>query len=639
MPSVARSHSWVRLSLVGESAGRFNAALLVCSLILLLRPYQGIWHDSILYLGQALAVLHPEPFGHDIFFAHGSQASYTLFPRGLAWLIERTDLGNTFLWLTLLGMASFLVGSLALVRMLLPAGARLPALLGLVLLPAYYGAWNILSYGEPFLTARTFAEPLVLVGIAAWLNERRLLAVAVLSVAVSLHPLQALPVVAAGWCWLLQGDRRWAHAAWLVPIAVAACLIFFPQSRTMAQLDPVWYSQVVLRNPITLYFTSGPSNWYNLLADAFILSVASRFCAERTRRCLLAVLGATALLATSQLMLVDGLKLAWFTALQPWRVHWLLHWFAMAMLPWACVQLWQQREEGGWTRPALFAASVMLGTLPSAAHPLAPGAILLYALWPSVTKRTGRTTQKFISGGVLCIACIHVVQQLQLPIRMAALLDYQTAPSEAGHWLIATMTLGLALPALAWRKLLPHVRVFCLLLTVAACVHAGTQWDQRSDLQRLFTQGQATKHSFAFAGLLRDSDQVLWIGAGPLPSWNLLHRAHYMDQVQMAGLVFNRATAIEGMRRKDRLHVTDGRGQDCRLVVYPFEPYSPCNPDETALRHACEQTLGELTHVVLSYPLSLAARGLWEPQDSTSRYYLYACDDLVVSHKNPTRSQ
>ena len=35
--------------------------------------------------------------------------------------------------------------------------------------------------------------------------------------------------------------------------------------------------------------------------------------------------------------------------------------------------------------------------------------------------------------------------------------------------------------------------------------------------------------------------QVEWLG-GLLPTWNLLHRPHYLDQQQLAGIVFNRAS-------------------------------------------------------------------------------------------------
>ena len=54
------------------------AALLAAALLAFQRPYHGIWHDSVLYLGQALAVVDPDIFRQDLFFAYGSQSRFTL---------------------------------------------------------------------------------------------------------------------------------------------------------------------------------------------------------------------------------------------------------------------------------------------------------------------------------------------------------------------------------------------------------------------------------------------------------------------------------------------------------------------------------------------------------------------------------
>jgi len=109
-------------------------AALVVGVTLLFHPYWGIWHDSVLYLGQALALLYPESFRQDLFFAFGSQADYTLFPRAIAWLIERYGSGEVFRWLTLCGLVAFVAASWQLIRHLIPAhrpggdrGPRRPA--------------------------------------------------------------------------------------------------------------------------------------------------------------------------------------------------------------------------------------------------------------------------------------------------------------------------------------------------------------------------------------------------------------------------------------------------------------------------------------------------------------------------------
>lgn len=43
------------------------------------RPWAGIWHDTRLYAAQALRLLNPGQFEHDLYFMFGSQDAFTLF--------------------------------------------------------------------------------------------------------------------------------------------------------------------------------------------------------------------------------------------------------------------------------------------------------------------------------------------------------------------------------------------------------------------------------------------------------------------------------------------------------------------------------------------------------------------------------
>ena len=85
-----------RLSLIAS-------ALLAIALILLLHRYAGIDHDAALYLGQALHTRRPDIFDQDLFFLHGSQGNYTLFPWLLGLSFDFCDPARVFLWGTLAG--------------------------------------------------------------------------------------------------------------------------------------------------------------------------------------------------------------------------------------------------------------------------------------------------------------------------------------------------------------------------------------------------------------------------------------------------------------------------------------------------------------------------------------------------------
>ena len=81
-----------------KPAYRLAGALLGLALLLLIRRYSGIYHDSILYLGQALVHRWPGIFGNDMFFLHGSQDRYSLLPWLLGTAFEWFEPPMVFLW-------------------------------------------------------------------------------------------------------------------------------------------------------------------------------------------------------------------------------------------------------------------------------------------------------------------------------------------------------------------------------------------------------------------------------------------------------------------------------------------------------------------------------------------------------------
>jgi len=602
--------------------------MLATSLLLWFHPYRGIWHDSAVYLGQALALLHPDAFKHDLFFAFGSQAAYTVFPNALAWLIERLDSGPVFLWLALLGLLAFLFASWQLIRKLLPESVRLPGLLALILLPASYGAWGILSYAEPFLTGRSFAEPLVLAGLAALVGGRTWLAGCLCALAIALHPLQAPSIIALAWFWAVQRDRRWLHLLWSVPLALLACLLVPRLHFLVARMDSLWFGQVWQRSLVVFYTHSAPADWFYLLKDVFIAGVAAHHARGILRRYLIAVLAATATLFAAGIVLSDLLHLAWPSALQLWRVHWVLHWSATALLPWICVHLWRQ-DPAGWPRLLVFASVVVLGLIPAAAHPAVPALALLYLAWPRLEAHVSLPLRQLIGLLSAAIACWHLAPQAWRLLPWAGpteMLPWTDAISQPRMPALLALLAALA-AAWAWHRASDRTRMLSLPLLGLLLVYAAGRWDQQSDLQRVFTSTMPNDGPFGVRIL--PHEQVLWLG-NLLPAWSVLHRPHYIQQQQLSGIVFNRQTSIEGFRRKALMDVTDGKGNDCRIVVFPKDPYAACKPDDTAMRQACARARGQLSWFVLYYPLRAPTRGTWTPGDGTSgTYYLYACQDFI----------
>ena len=71
-----------------SATGRAALVLALAALWLLGRRYAGITHDATLYVVQGLRRLDPGSFDQDLFFAHGAQDDFTVFPRFYAPLID-----------------------------------------------------------------------------------------------------------------------------------------------------------------------------------------------------------------------------------------------------------------------------------------------------------------------------------------------------------------------------------------------------------------------------------------------------------------------------------------------------------------------------------------------------------------------
>src|SRR5262249_30498396 len=152
---------------------------LVCGLIglwLLGRRYGGITHDATLYLAQGLRRLDPASLDRDLFFAHGSQDAFTLFPVLYAPLIDAVGTGAAAMLVTLFGQAACLAAAAALASQLGKGLARWWSLALLAVISGFYGGAAVFQFAEPFATARSLAEPLIVGAFALSLAGRHGLA-------------------------------------------------------------------------------------------------------------------------------------------------------------------------------------------------------------------------------------------------------------------------------------------------------------------------------------------------------------------------------------------------------------------------------------------------------------------------------
>src|SRR6478609_11743606 len=70
--------------------------------------YQGMKHDAVLYLGQALFHSNPDIYKNDLFFLYGSQDQFSFFSSVYAWVISHLGIGHGAILLFITSQALFL---------------------------------------------------------------------------------------------------------------------------------------------------------------------------------------------------------------------------------------------------------------------------------------------------------------------------------------------------------------------------------------------------------------------------------------------------------------------------------------------------------------------------------------------------
>ena len=95
----------------------------IVSLWYINRPYRGIVHDSVIYIGRALASLHPSTVGTQLSYVNDGQSKFSLFPLVMTWAVHALGPGSAALVATAIGLALWLAVAVFLFsRLLLSIG-------------------------------------------------------------------------------------------------------------------------------------------------------------------------------------------------------------------------------------------------------------------------------------------------------------------------------------------------------------------------------------------------------------------------------------------------------------------------------------------------------------------------------------
>jgi hypothetical protein len=521
--------------------------LLTLALLFGALPYRGIRHDAILYMGQALSHLNPGWSASDLFFATGSQDQFSIFSTMMAWLMRHADAAVVDMTLLRGAWLVWIAALFALARDF-PARERWLAVLAVVAASHYYGTTRVFGFMEPFVTARTWAEPVVLLALAALLRGRLSLAVAAFLLAMLLHPLVALPVGAVALAYLVSIDRRWAALLLLLlPMIGLAGAGVAPFSALLRTYDPEWFQATLMANDIVYV-----SNWYLTDAVAALAHAALLWWACRGSQTPLARLGRATVAAAPILFLAsfigaDLLHNVLITQLQLWRVTWILDLLTLLSLPTLLVREWQRGPKGRCAALAVFVAAYAIDDWIPTGWMLVCWATLALALSaskaevkPSVLNLANVVTV-LVGLGVVVLQWFNVADQLGMHSQGMRLAEPLS--------ILFTLPL-LALPVAFGLTVLwagtGAARIVAAAAVAGLLVLAATHWDQRTPWARYVESARPGVHPFD--AFIPPDAQVYW-HEDTAATWVLLQRANFISSSQTSGLLFNRATALTAVQR------------------------------------------------------------------------------------------
>lgn len=595
---------------------------------ILTHRYHGIWHDGVLYAGQAVFRLDRVPFANDLFFAYGSQDRFTVFTGIYALAIR--ELGLPIASAVLLAMAHvvWLAAAAWLLRAVLRDLAFWLALIVVAVLPATYGSFGIFSYGETFLTARIWSEAPALLAVACILRGYRISAITSLVFAVAMHPVIAFPAVLFVFFFGCRGRQQLVLAILgLAVLAILTAASVSPFTHLTTAMDPVWLDLSIARSPFVFLAHWKAVEYREPIFFALLLTSAALVSAGGSRRLWWSALGV--FLAGMGLSL---LAVYWpgvlLIQMQPWRVLWLTKILAVVAGVGLLQDLWLVSPYSRILLAALTACALTLDTTGLVCA--VPLLVLIvsrhrYSLEPSFPPWFSRLAWGAILlliGEKIYWAALFSSNSIDFNDSSLTQLNFANRVfvicKESGWFVFPSLLLG------TWWLLhhRPQSRRWVLLVSGMVLIFVAFHWQRTGRNQVTEDLLWETGHS-ELANTIQPHHLTYW-AEGLSNLWFIVHRGSYASTQQAAGIIFSRQTAIEADRRLARLKrlgLPDSR-HDWAPKVVVASPAPSTNLD--GLVHVCQDPI--LDFVVLPYQMvgTIPIKTIRFPS-SRMKYHIYEC--------------
>jgi hypothetical protein len=614
------------------------AIILVCAMLvlwILQHPFVGLTHDSQIYLIQGLARLHPDLYSNDVFLRFGSQDQFTIFSPLYASAMRLFGIENAAVILTCLAQASFVLATILLARMLMPARLVWPGIALLCALPAVYGPGQIFRVLEDFATPRLFAETMVILGLVAFLRGRAWLAAALGLAGMLLHPLMAV----GGFVVAVLASSMSLRTKLLIfaggAIAAGATLAWLSLHGHQIVFDPDW--ELLLRWGLDYLWPSmwKLATWAPLAVTAVTLIAGVLLLAKgsQPRALCIASLVAGASGIAVNYVAGDLMHLVLVVQAQPYRWLWVGTLLSIILLPLIVKTAWSLGFFGRVATLLLAAAWLFM----SERYGIA---IALLALVAVVAAKQGITSlpersQKLLFGGAVALLAIAATYHVATMFLIVTAPEFSEGPQflrniraacrsgalpVAGFLLLYFAAIKATTPMLrAGIAVFSLAMLLCLLPFSAR--EFGTRWYSR-DVEAFA----------AWRALIPPRTEVMWFD-GPVSTWLLLQRPSYISNLQETTGLFSRQAAAVMKGRVDRVEAylstepraawrdnqLNGKDTEAAVIARSTQPIS--------LRQLCADA-PDLRFIVTSKNM-LAEPIATAPTGATERYQgykLYRCE-------------
>ena len=531
-----------------------TSALMLLTIWLVVRGYQGLVGDAQIYAFQALARLHTA-LSTDLYLQGSSQDHFTVFSPFYASFVTWFGLDQAARLLTLLFTIVFFVAAWNLAAAITNRRMAWLAVLSLILISADYGGSGVFRLSEQYLTARLPAQALIIAAFALHARGMRSVALLIAVVASIIHPIMAFPGLFLLACISLPFSISLSGTIFGLVLALAIALFAAalpPLAHLFVVMDKDWLGVVTERSQFLFPKLWSVHDWdTNIRPLAYLVFVSAVLGDDRVYRfCVSAILVGGAGLAVA--LIADLVQpVAILVQGQAWRWVWIACLISVLLLPATILRVWNDQKCRqfcvalllvGWIVPAGGTACVFL-------------ALILWSLRRHISHRA-----------IPYLRCMAMI------IGIAAV-----AWADISYWTAIPQSPAAGHPEFAFNEIgsLVAVKISAASIFVFLCCwlrDSRSVWAPTSVCAALLASLMLIiPASFKQARLVRSESGIKefldWRAAIPETSavfvaptrdvgtfvWFTLERPNYLALDQSAGVVFSRQTALEVRRRSEVL--------------------------------------------------------------------------------------